>query len=162
MPKKSKIVGLIIAVVSTFFFTYFLIDRNRESKASEFSDNITLEEKPSTTTNFLTENDQKLADKEPQGEVQSYGLDDQNSSDNDQVPGTQDNWWDYDSTTQVLTIHSHELNAATDTVRGFWPWHAYPYSNMKKIVIESGVTAKGSIAGIFRYVSLCKWKLYVK
>ncbi|BDR59739.1 BspA family leucine-rich repeat surface protein [Xylocopilactobacillus apicola] len=72
-------------------------------------------------------------------------------------------WWDYNSTTKVLTIHPHELNfdvdkqphVGTDLNGTFWPW-TYgsratadkPYY-AEKIVIEPGVTAKDNLEMLF-------------
>ncbi|BDR57159.1 BspA family leucine-rich repeat surface protein [Xylocopilactobacillus apis] len=68
-------------------------------------------------------------------------------------------WWYFDSTTKVLTIYPHELNALVDAVIDSsvdpinptvtWPWDQYK-TQITKTVISPGVSAKASIAQLFK------------
>ncbi|BDR57194.1 BspA family leucine-rich repeat surface protein [Xylocopilactobacillus apis] len=74
-------------------------------------------------------------------------------------------WWDYDATSKVLTIHPHELNYDLDSVNNgtattpsyVWPWSRKPINACyyaTKVVIEPGVTAKGSLKKLFESFSV--------
>ncbi|BDR55903.1 BspA family leucine-rich repeat surface protein [Xylocopilactobacillus apis] len=64
-------------------------------------------------------------------------------------------WWDYNATTKVLTIHPHELNFDVDKAYSgweyYWPWIARNSigNQVKKVILEPGVTAKGSLEKLF-------------
>ncbi|BDR56003.1 BspA family leucine-rich repeat surface protein [Xylocopilactobacillus apis] len=72
-------------------------------------------------------------------------------------------WWDYDYSSRTLTIHPHELNWDTDKVTyrdennqlvTGWPWESYNGrrgSYINKVVLEPGVTAKGSLYRLFNF-----------
>ena len=68
-------------------------------------------------------------------------------------------WWDYDSNNNVITIHPHELNAETDarltSNKYYWPWTYYTYNQAQKIIIEPGVTAKGTLENLFNNMNYC-------
>lgn len=65
-------------------------------------------------------------------------------------------WWKYDA--HVLTIYQHELNADTDSLGtktdysggnyASWPWLVYT-PEINQVVIDPGVTIKGSASGLF-------------
>ena len=60
-------------------------------------------------------------------------------------------WWKYQD--KVLTIYPHELNGALDKITSddgnkYWPWLQL-LDQIEQVVINSGVTAKGDIGGLF-------------
>ncbi|BDR55457.1 BspA family leucine-rich repeat surface protein [Xylocopilactobacillus apis] len=65
-------------------------------------------------------------------------------------------WWSLDSVSKTLTIHQHELNWDTDNfdfVGSYghdfeWPWYSRA-DEIEKVVIEPGVTGRGSLYRLF-------------